>query len=80
MAEVLSPAIRLAQEGFPVAPITAYYWKRGLKRQLKHALGGLELSLSGRAPKPGELFRNPGLACTLQKVADGVSWCFIRVR
>ena len=71
MAEVLTPAIRLAQEGFPVAPITAYYWERGLKRQLKHALGGLELSLSGRAPKPGELFRNPGLACTLQKVAEG---------
>ncbi|MFQ5616615.1 MAG: gamma-glutamyltransferase, partial [Anaerolineales bacterium] len=26
MNEVLTPAIRLAEEGFPVAPITAYFW------------------------------------------------------
>src|SRR5512142_385469 len=25
--EVLSPAIRLAEEGFPVAPITSHFWK-----------------------------------------------------
>ena len=39
MARVLAPAIRLAEEGFPVAPITAYFWERGVERQLRHALG-----------------------------------------
>src|SRR5215217_59455 len=29
MSEILAPAIRLASEGFPVAPLTSYYWKRG---------------------------------------------------
>ncbi|MGH2627584.1 MAG: gamma-glutamyltransferase family protein, partial [Anaerolineales bacterium] len=70
-ANVLAPAIRLAEEGFPVAPITAYFWGRGLERQLRSAPGGLELSIAGRAPQPGEIFRNPGLARTLRAVAEG---------
>ena len=37
MAEILAPAIRLAEEGFPVAPITAKSWQRGAERQLKSA-------------------------------------------
>jgi len=71
MSRILAPAIRLAEEGFPVAPITAHFWERGVERQLCHALGGLELTIDGRAPRPGEIFRNPGLARTLQMVAEG---------
>lgn len=70
LAEVLAPAIRLAEEGFPVAPITAHFWARGAERQLKSALNGHELTIDGRAPKAGEIFRNPGLARTLQLVAE----------
>ena len=66
----LAPAIRLAEEGFPVAPITAYFWERGVQRQLKNAPGGLELTIAGRAPRPGEIFRNPGLARTFRRVAE----------
>src|SRR5215207_23340 len=40
MAEILAPAIRLASEGFPVTPLTAYFWQRGADRQLKSALNG----------------------------------------
>jgi len=68
---VLAPAIRLAEEGFPVAPITAYFWQRGAERQLRQAPGGLELTVAGRAPHPGEIFRNPGLARALRVVAEG---------
>jgi gamma-glutamyltranspeptidase/glutathione hydrolase len=71
MRQVLAPAIRLAQEGFPVAPITAYFWQRGVDRQLKQSPGGLELTIDGRAPLPGEIFCNPGLARTFAKVAEG---------
>jgi gamma-glutamyltranspeptidase / glutathione hydrolase len=67
---VLAPAIRMAEEGFPVAPLTSLFWKRGIETQLKHSLNGLELTLQGRAPEPGEIFRNPGLARTLAAVAS----------
>ena len=70
LSSILAPAIRLAEEGFPVAPITAYFWQRGAERQLRSAPGGLELTINGRAPRPGELFRNPGLARTLRLVAS----------
>jgi len=69
MGEILAPAIRLADEGFPVAPLTSYFWARGADRQLKSALNGHELTIDGRAPKAGEIFRNPGLAKTLSVVA-----------
>jgi len=67
----LAPAIRLAEEGFPVAPITAHFWEIGAKRQLAKAPGGRELTIDGRAPRPGEIFRNPGLARTLRVIAEG---------
>jgi len=71
MPAVLEPAIRLADGGFPVSPITAYFWERGAERQLRQAWGGLELTIDGRAPRAGEIFRNPGLAHTFQIVAEG---------
>lgn len=70
MAEVLAPAIRLAEEGFPVAPLTAYFWQRGVERQLKSAPNGYELTIDGRAPRAGEIFRNLGLAKTFKVVAE----------
>ncbi|HLF03161.1 MAG TPA: gamma-glutamyltransferase, partial [Anaerolineales bacterium] len=35
LSKILAPAIRLAEEGFPVAPLTSYFWNRGAQRQLK---------------------------------------------
>ena len=71
LPEVLSPAIRLAEQGFPVAPLTSHFWGRGAERQLRNAPGGQELTIDGRGPHPGEIFRNPGLGRTLQSVAEG---------
>jgi gamma-glutamyltranspeptidase / glutathione hydrolase len=71
MAEILAPAIRLAREGFPVAPITANSWKRGAQRQLHSAPNGHELTIDGRAPRAGEIFRNPNLARTFELIAGG---------
>ena len=71
MADILVPAIRLASDGFPVAPLTSWFWKRGAGRQLQSAPNGRELTLDGRGPEPGEIFRNPGLARTLSAIAEG---------
>ena len=68
---VLAPAIHLADEGFPVAPVTSHFWRRAAERQLKSALNGIEMTIGGRGPNPGELFRNPGLARTLKTIAAG---------
>ena len=70
LAKILAPAIRLAEQGFPVAPITSHFWELGAQRQLKTAPGGAELTIDGRAPRPGEIFRNPGLVRTFQKIAQ----------
>lgn len=76
MSAILAPAIRLAEEGFPVAPITSHFWKRGADRQLKTAPNGRELTIDGRGPEPGEIFRNPGLARTFKIVAEGGARAF----
>lgn len=70
LTEILAPAIRLADEGFPVAPLTAHFWARGADRQLKSALNGHEMTIDGRAPKAGEIFQNKGLAKTFKLVAE----------
>jgi gamma-glutamyltranspeptidase/glutathione hydrolase len=71
LAEVLAPAIRLAEEGFPVEPVTAYFWQQGAQGRLKSSLNGRELTIDGRGPEPGEIFRNPNLAKTFRKLAEG---------
>ena len=70
MKQILAPAINLAENGFPVAPITAHFWERGTGRQLASALNGQELTIDGRAPKAGEIFSNKGLARTFRKIAE----------
>jgi gamma-glutamyltranspeptidase/glutathione hydrolase len=71
MSEILAPAIRLAEDGFPVAPLTSHFWRVGANRQLKTALNGVEMTIDGRGPNPGEIFHNLGLARTFKKIAEG---------
>uniref|UniRef100_A0A8B9J7R5 Gamma-glutamyltransferase YwrD n=4 Tax=Astyanax mexicanus TaxID=7994 RepID=A0A8B9J7R5_ASTMX len=70
LADLLQPAVDLAQRGFPVAEITAYHWARGAET-LKAAgrdLGG-DLLINNRPPKHGQVMTNPSLAHTLQELA-----------
>lgn len=70
LAEVLAPAIRIAEEGFPVSPIIAQDWAgtvEGLRRDEGAAATFL---IDGEAPKPGDWFRNPDLARTFRRVAE----------
>jgi len=72
--ELLAPAIGLARNGFAVAPITAFFWAAGARRQLAEAANAGELLIDGRAPEAGERFANPNVAATLQRVAsDGAA-------
>ncbi|NDJ33887.1 MAG: gamma-glutamyltransferase, partial [Chloroflexi bacterium] len=55
LGDVLTPAIRLAERGFPVAPLTSFFWRSGARRQLAQAPGGHELTLDGEGPLPGQI-------------------------
>jgi gamma-glutamyltranspeptidase/glutathione hydrolase len=70
MDQILSPAIQLAENGYPVAPITSYFWQSAAKRQLKTGLNGDQLLIEGNGPKPGQIFRNIGLSRTFKKLAE----------
>jgi gamma-glutamyltranspeptidase/glutathione hydrolase len=70
MDEILSPAIHLAEKGFPVAPVTSFFWQRGAQNQLASALNGNQMTIEGRGPNPGEIFKNPGLARTFKLIAE----------
>ena len=76
MPQILAPAIRLADQGYPVAPIVAHSWSEGVEEQLSTSLNGNQLTIDGRAPRPGEIFHNPGLARTLTAVAEGGKQAF----
>lgn len=69
-ATLFEPAIRYAEEGFPVTPVIATLWQRAAD-QLRDQPGFAETFLpSGRAPAAGDYFRSPGHARTLRLIAE----------
>ncbi len=77
MKEILEPAIRYAREGFPVTQVIGYYWQRAeqrikaMKEVPEYYQNFVKTFLpNGRAPREGEIFRNPDLANTLEKIAN----------
>jgi gamma-glutamyltranspeptidase / glutathione hydrolase len=70
LAETLAPAIHYADEGIPVAPRVAFDWADDLPC-LKGAAQAF-YSLGGKAPTVGQIFRAPGQAEVLRRIAhDG---------
>ena len=69
LARVLSAAIAIADEGFPVAEITAEEWRnREAFLQADPSAANTFLGARG-APRFGEIFRNPELAWTYRQIA-----------
>ena len=69
MADLLAPTIRYAQEGHPVAPYIASLWARSATRFAGYAHFRETFTTDGKAPAAGEVWKNPDLARTLQKIA-----------
>lgn len=65
--ELLQPAIRYAEEGFPVHPRVAFDWERVTEKLRKN--GAKEFLPGGKAPIVGSRFRQERLAATLREVA-----------
>ncbi|CAN8002860.1 unnamed protein product, partial [Ixodes hexagonus] len=68
MGDILGPAIRYAEDGFPVGPISAVMWQSH-EAKLKIMHGGHSLLRSGKAPCCGDLLTNPALANVLKLLA-----------
>src|SRR5262249_43282237 len=66
MELLLEPAIGYAQNGFPVSEIIAGQWRRQ-ESFLRATVDATQTYLlDGRAPRHGEVFRNPNLARSLR--------------
>ncbi len=73
LSDDLAPAIRYAEEGFPVTDLIAYYWAFGprLYKGLPGAFAAT-YTLDGkeRTPGKGDVFKNPDLARTLRLIGE----------
>jgi gamma-glutamyltranspeptidase/glutathione hydrolase len=78
MRDILQPAISYAREGFPVTEVIADALKHGTEL-LKEYPNIKEVYMpNGKAPSKGEIFRNPLLANTLEKIQKGGRYEFYR--
>ncbi|MFQ5824071.1 MAG: gamma-glutamyltransferase [bacterium] len=69
MKSILAPTIKYAREGFPLTELIAYYWGRSVPILEKWPGFKETFMPNGSAPKKGEIFKNPKLANTLEKIA-----------
>jgi gamma-glutamyltranspeptidase / glutathione hydrolase len=69
LGDVLQTAIRYAAEGFPVAELTAESWHESEARLKADEGAALNYLVRARAPRAGEIFRNPRMAKTLERIA-----------
>jgi len=80
--EVLKPAINYADKGFPVSSVISNLWKIAYQRYKRNVQGEVfkywfeTFAPWGRAPEPGEIWRLPEQAQTLQLIADSKSKSF----
>jgi gamma-glutamyltranspeptidase/glutathione hydrolase len=79
MANILQPSIDYANNGFPVSELIAYYWQRSVPR-LSLQPGSFKdtFTIDGKAPRKGQLFKNPELANTLSMIAKQGRSAFYR--
>ena len=71
LSALLEPAIKYAEQGFPVTELIAFYLAAGAKNLSKYE-GFSEVYMpGGKPPAKGEIFRNPALASTYRQIATG---------
>ncbi len=76
LAQNLAPAVRYARDGFPLSQVIAYYWESNVSSFQSADLPDdnwretylVERDDTLRAPREGEVFRNPDLASTLETI------------
>ena len=86
LKETLEPAACYAEEGYPVAPVTAASWaaapkifEKGMKSCPQLFSHWFDLfAPEGKTPEPGQIWRAPEIARTLREIADTNGESFYR--
>jgi gamma-glutamyltranspeptidase/glutathione hydrolase len=71
LGEALQPAIKYARDGYGVSEIIAGQWQEVETLLARDPYAAKTFLIDGKAPKAGDVFRNPALANTLDLVAKG---------
>jgi gamma-glutamyltranspeptidase/glutathione hydrolase len=66
----LAPAIGYCENGFPLSPVIAEAWGISAKRLVEFPGFKEQFTTDGRAPRAGELWKNPNLARTYRRIAE----------
>ncbi|MCS6850590.1 MAG: gamma-glutamyltransferase [Gemmataceae bacterium] len=77
---LLAPAIRYAEEGFPVTEVIAGHWQAAEDALHRYPDAAKTYLIDGRAPRPGDVFRNPYLAASYREIARGGRDAFYKGR
>ncbi|WP_442899781.1 gamma-glutamyltransferase [Flammeovirga sp. MY04] len=75
MSELLSPAINYAESGFPLTELIAWYIQKSIPRYIDKGFPNIKDTYinqnNGKLPNEGEIYKNPYLANTYKKIAEG---------
>ncbi|MEL6109539.1 MAG: gamma-glutamyltransferase [Planctomycetota bacterium] len=69
MQQILKPSIQYGRDGFPVTEVIAGYWKSAEEKLGEHPGSAATYLPDGKAPREGDIFRNPRLADTYERLA-----------
>jgi gamma-glutamyltranspeptidase / glutathione hydrolase len=69
LSDTLQPAIAYARDGYGVSEIIAGQWKDVEAMLARDPNSAKTFLIDGRAPKPGDVFKNPDLAASLELIA-----------
>jgi gamma-glutamyltranspeptidase/glutathione hydrolase len=84
LKESLEPAIRYAEEGYPLTPILGKYWKAAYKKYSttftteEFDSWFTTFAQGGRAPEIGELWKSPDHAATLRSIGQSNAESFYK--
>ncbi|MBY0336050.1 MAG: gamma-glutamyltransferase family protein [Acetobacteraceae bacterium] len=70
LGELLQPAIRFAEDGFPVLARVAHDWEEAAGKLSANPASAKHYLKDGRAPRMGEVMRFPALGRTLRAIAE----------
>ncbi len=78
LTEIVKPALEYAENGYPVPPVIAGYWRASERRFAGNADFARVFLPNGHAPAPGTIFRFPEVARTLRSIAESAGEEFYR--
>ena len=78
LEELLQPAIQYAEDGYALTPVVAKAWHNNAAVLVPHAESRRDFLVDGRAPVAGSVHRQPRLAESLRRIAQGGRDAFYR--